>query len=60
MPLDRTEIVEPGLHAPVSTVEDWARGDILPSVKIGRRRLYIREQIETVLTEPGRRTRPQP
>ncbi len=39
------------LHAPVSTVEDWARRGILPSVKIGRRRLYIREQIETVLTE---------
>jgi excisionase family DNA binding protein len=41
------------LHAPVSTVEDWARRGILPSVKIGRRRLYIREQIETVLTERG-------
>jgi excisionase family DNA binding protein len=39
------------LHAPVSTVEDWARRGILPSVKIGRRRLYIREQIETVLTK---------
>lgn len=39
------------LHAPVSTVEDWARRGILPSVKIGRRRLYIREQIEAVLTE---------
>jgi excisionase family DNA binding protein len=38
------------LHAPVSTVEDWARRDILPSVKIGRRRLYIRQQIETALT----------
>ncbi|HTC60488.1 MAG TPA: hypothetical protein VK691_10280 [Solirubrobacteraceae bacterium] len=23
------------LHAPVSTVEDWARRNILPSVKIG-------------------------
>lgn len=38
------------LHAPVSTVEDWARRGILPSVKIGRRRLYIRQQIETALT----------
>jgi excisionase family DNA binding protein len=37
------------LHAPVSTVEDWARRDILPSVKIGRRRLYIRQNIEAVL-----------
>jgi excisionase family DNA binding protein len=38
------------LHAPVSTVEDWARRNILPSVKIGRRRLYIRQSIEAVLT----------
>jgi excisionase family DNA binding protein len=38
------------LHAPVSTVEDWARRGILPSVKIGRRRLYIRQNIETALT----------
>jgi excisionase family DNA binding protein len=37
------------LHTPVSTVEDWARRDILPSVKIGRRRLYIRQQIESAL-----------
>jgi excisionase family DNA binding protein len=37
------------LHAPVSTVEDWARRGILPSVKIGRRRLYIRQSIEAVL-----------
>jgi excisionase family DNA binding protein len=37
------------LHAPVSTVEDWARRGILPSVKIGRRRLYIRQSIELAL-----------
>ena len=37
------------LHAPVSTVEDWARRGILPSVKIGRRRLYVRQHIETAL-----------
>jgi len=37
------------LHAPISTVEDWARRDILPSVKIGRRRLYIRQHIEAAL-----------
>jgi excisionase family DNA binding protein len=37
------------LHAPVSTIEDWARRGILPSVKIGRRRLYIRQNIEAVL-----------
>jgi hypothetical protein len=38
------------LRAPVSTVEDWARRAILPSVKIGRRRLYVRQDIEAVLT----------
>jgi len=41
------------LHAPVSTVEDWARRGILPSVKIGRRRLYIRQSIEAALTGRG-------
>jgi excisionase family DNA binding protein len=42
------------LHAPVSTVEDWARRGLLPSVKIGRRRLYVRHRIEAVLTaDPG-------
>jgi excisionase family DNA binding protein len=38
------------LHAPTSTVEDWARRGVLPSVKVGRRRLYIRQRIEAVLT----------
>ena len=37
------------LHVPVSTVHDWARRGVLPSRKIGRRRLYIRQQIEAVL-----------
>jgi excisionase family DNA binding protein len=41
------------LHAPVSTIEDWARRGILPSVKIGRRRLYIRQNIEMALTAPA-------
>jgi excisionase family DNA binding protein len=43
------------LHAPVSTVEDWARRGILPSVKIGRRRIYIRRNIEIALIGPGGR-----
>jgi excisionase family DNA binding protein len=42
------------LHAPISTVEDWARRNILPSVKIGRRRLYIRQEIEAALTSQSR------
>jgi excisionase family DNA binding protein len=37
------------LHTPISTVEDWARRGILPSVKVGRRRLYIRQHIELAL-----------
>ncbi len=37
------------LHAPVSTIEDWARRGILPSVKIGRQRIYIRQNIEMAL-----------
>jgi len=37
------------LHVPVSTVHDWARRGVLPSRKIGRRRLYIRQQIEALL-----------
>jgi excisionase family DNA binding protein len=42
------------LHAPVSTVEDWARRGVLPSRKVGRRRLYIRQYVEAVLLdEPG-------
>jgi excisionase family DNA binding protein len=45
------------LHAPVSTVEDWARRGILPSVKIGKRRLYIRQDIEAVLTSDARQDR---
>lgn len=41
------------LHAPISTVEDWERRGIVPSVKIGRRRLYVRHKIEAVLTGSG-------
>ncbi len=47
------------LHAPVSTVEDWARRGILPSVKIGRRRLYIRQNVETTLTGQAGEDRPK-
>jgi excisionase family DNA binding protein len=46
------------LHAPISTVEDWARRGVLPSVKIGRRRLYIRAHIEMALTSEGETDRP--
>jgi excisionase family DNA binding protein len=37
------------LHMPTSTVEHLARQGTLPSRKIGRRRLYVRLQVEAVL-----------
>ena len=45
------------LRVPRSTVEDWARRGIVPSKKVGRRRLYVRSRIEALLFdecgEPG-------
>jgi len=37
------------LRVPRSTVEDWARRGIVPSKKVGRRRLYVRSRIEALL-----------
>lgn len=37
------------LRIPRSTVEDWARRGVIPSKKVGRRRLYIRSKIEALL-----------
>ncbi|TMK98063.1 MAG: helix-turn-helix domain-containing protein [Actinobacteria bacterium] len=37
------------LHAPRSTVEHWARVGIVPSKKVGRRRIYVRSRIEALL-----------
>ena len=39
------------MHAPRSTVEDLARRGVIPSRKVGRRRLYIREKIEALLLD---------
>jgi excisionase family DNA binding protein len=39
------------LRVPKSTVEDWARRGVLPSKKVGRRRLYIRSRIEALLLD---------
>ena len=39
------------LHVPRSTVEDWARRGVIPSRKVGRRRLYLRQRIETLLLD---------
>ncbi len=37
------------LRVPKSTIEDWARRGVIPSRKIGRRRLYVRSKIEALL-----------
>ena len=39
------------LHVPESTVADWARRGVIPSRKIGRRRIYLRSKIEALLQE---------
>jgi excisionase family DNA binding protein len=39
------------LGVPKSTVEDWARREIVPSTKVGRRRLYLRSRIEALLLD---------
>jgi excisionase family DNA binding protein len=39
------------LRVPRSTVEDWARRGIVPSKKVGRRRLYVRSRIESLLLD---------
>jgi excisionase family DNA binding protein len=44
------------LHVSRSTVEDWARRGIIPSKKVGRRRLYIRSKIEALLLEDHARS----
>ena len=45
------------LAIPKSTVDDWGRRGVLPSRKRGKRRFYLRWEIEAWLTradEPGR------
>jgi excisionase family DNA binding protein len=41
------------MGVPKSTVEDWARRSVIPSRKVGRRRLYIRSKIEALLLDDG-------
>jgi excisionase family DNA binding protein len=45
------------LHVPESTVGDWARRQVIPSLKLGRRRIFIRARIEAILlAEPSQTT----
>ncbi len=39
------------LGVPERTVHDWARRGVIPSRKIGRRRLHLRQKIEALLRE---------
>jgi excisionase family DNA binding protein len=53
-PLTAADVLTAGevaelLHMPTSTVEHLARQGTLPSRKIGRRRLYVRQQVEALL-----------
>jgi excisionase family DNA binding protein len=41
------------LGVPRSTVEDWARRGIVPSKKVGRRRLFLRSRVEDLLLDEG-------
>jgi excisionase family DNA binding protein len=42
------------LDVPQSTVEDWARRGVLPSRKRGRRRFYLRWEVEAWLVADDR------
>jgi excisionase family DNA binding protein len=53
-PLTAADVLTAGevaelLHMPTSTVEHLARQGTLPSRKIGRRRLYVRQHVEALL-----------
>jgi excisionase family DNA binding protein len=41
------------LQMRVSTVEDYARRGLLPSVKVGRHRRFIRSQVERAILDLG-------
>jgi len=43
------------LQLRVSTVEAYARRGVLPSLKLGRHRRFLRSQVELTLTELARR-----
>jgi len=47
------------LRVPRSTVEDWARRGIVPSKKVGRRRLYVRSRIEALLLDDDTELSPE-
>jgi excisionase family DNA binding protein len=57
-PLERGDIltvseVSDLIGVPASTVGDWARRGIIPSLKLGRRRVFIRAHLEARLLHDG-------
>jgi excisionase family DNA binding protein len=50
--LSASEVAEL-LGVPQSTVHEWARRGLLPSRKVGRRRLFVRSKIEALLMGDG-------
>jgi excisionase family DNA binding protein len=38
------------LQLPASTVADYARRGVLPSIKLGRHRRFVRSEVEAALT----------
>lgn len=47
------------LQAPKSTVEDWARRGIIPSRKRGRRRIFLRWEVEDWIVADDEPRRPR-
>jgi excisionase family DNA binding protein len=55
-PLTRDDVMHAAdvaelLRCPKSTVEDWARRSVIPSKKIGRKRIFLRFEVERWLLE---------
>lgn len=47
------------LSLPVSTVNDYARRGLLPGRRIGRRRLFLRDELDACLRDPARLEGPE-
>jgi excisionase family DNA binding protein len=55
--LDGQDVAEL-LHLPLSTVLEYARRDLLPGHKLGRRWIFLRDEVEaTVRGRPGELSR---
>jgi excisionase family DNA binding protein len=52
--LDGRDVAEL-LHLPLSTVLEYARRGLLPGHKLGRRWIFVRDEVESVVRgQPGR------